>query len=381
MFAKRSIHLGVAVLALGTTLSAAGGKLTGGGVTGTEVTMRVPNETVPAGAMVQMKVMTTEVTPISGGRPSMGYDPSVFSSVAGFGIEAPNGEIGGAAVISGNHVQIFYTGTSTLTANYPILTVVQAIRSDVPVGTKTLWAPDATSVWNYASTGPVTARIAPATVTVGGDVAINDVIPGEGVWPSGTIVTVEGVGFDAKTSLRVNDAGVTNWWVVSPTELQFALTTSTNVRGLKITVSGKNSVDYYAYMRGITAVTSARTLLSTTEPIFSVNARTVSTFGPIAALAGNQYNGLALQNPNLVPVSVSISLVNTDGTLNYASSRTLQARNRLALEMSELLDGVVPPAGSSVVVSSSLPIDAFGLRVDEGLWTVDPFLPHESQLP
>jgi IPT/TIG domain-containing protein len=384
MFAKRSIQISVVMVALGATLSASG-KAAGGGATGTvatntagtgttgTVTLRIPNETVPAGSMVQMKVLTTEVTPISGGRPSMGYD-TTFSSVAGFGMFAPIGEIAGAAVISPNHVQIFYSGSSTLTANYPILTVVLPVRPDAPVGTKAVFSLDPTSLWNFGTTGPVTATSKPATVTVGGDTAINDVIPGEGVWPAGTIVTVKGVGFNAKTSLRVNDAGIKLWRVVSPTEIQFVLPQATNMRGLRITASGRNTVTYYAYMRGITAQVSARTLLATTEPIFSVNARSVATFGPLAALPGSQYHALALQNPHFLPAVVTVALHNADGTLNHQATRVLLPRNRLTLEVSELLDGVAPPPGSSVVVTSSLPIDAFRLLVDEGTGSIETFL-------
>src|SRR4051812_30670988 len=42
------------------------------------LSMRIPNEAAPPGAMVQMKVMTTEVTPISGGRPGFGFDMAFF---------------------------------------------------------------------------------------------------------------------------------------------------------------------------------------------------------------------------------------------------------------------------------------------------------------
>src|SRR6478736_1181589 len=38
------------------------------------LSMRIPNEAAPPGAMVQMKLMTTEVTPISGGRPGFAFD-------------------------------------------------------------------------------------------------------------------------------------------------------------------------------------------------------------------------------------------------------------------------------------------------------------------
>ena len=367
--------------AAGATLSAAGQTvdpvIT---TTATAVTMRIPNETAPAGGVVQMKVLTTEVTPISGGRPGFSVDANVFGDVAGFGIMAPNGEIAGAAVITGRSVRIVYDGTSTLSANYPLLTVVLPIRADAIAGARTTFTLDPSSTWSFSSIGPVTATVNPGVVTVGGTTSVTDVIPGEGVWPAGTIVTVRGTGFDAKTSLKVNDAGVKTYQVVSPTEMRFTLTRTTNIRGLRITVSGeKNAVTYWAYMRGIASIVSARTLLATSEPIFSVAQRTMATLGPTPALSGAQYEAIALQNPNLTAVTIGLSLRAADGTVLHNSSRTLASRHRLALEVSELLDGIAPPAGSTIVVTASQAIDAFSLLCDEATWTLTPSLPLESR--
>ena len=121
MSVKRSLVHAAAIVAVAVTATA---NSIG------EITMRIPDETVPVGGMVQMKVRTTEVSPISGGRPSAAYNPSVFEGFAGFSLAAPDGEMAGAAVIDGNHVQIFYSGTSLLTANYPILTISLPVRAD-----------------------------------------------------------------------------------------------------------------------------------------------------------------------------------------------------------------------------------------------------------
>ena len=73
--------------------------------------------------------------------------------------------------------------------------------------------------------------------------------------------------------------------------------------------------------------------------------------------------------------NVTIALYAADGTLLHSSSRSLESGYRLALELSELLDGVAPPPGAFVRVTSSLPIEVFGLLCDEGAWTVTPRLP------
>jgi hypothetical protein len=365
-----------AVLAVGVTMSASGKHYD---TTTTGLTLRIPDESAPAGGMVQMKVLTTEVTPISGGRPGFAYDVAMFGAAAGFGINAPNGEIAGAAIVTGGRAQVVYDGTSLLTANYPIMTVVLPIRPDAAPGSSGGFALDPSSLWNFANLGPTTAVVKPATVTVGGTVSIGDVVPGEGVWPAGTVVSVRGTGFDAKTSLKVNDAGVTITRFVSPTEMQFVLSQPTEIRGLKIVASGRSSATYYAYMRGITRVVSSRTLLATVEPIFSMVQRGRATIAPALPMSGAQYEAVALQNPNLIDVTVGLSLRAADGTVLHGTSRALAARERLALEASELLDGVAPPAGSTIVVTASRPIDAFSLLVDEATGMLIPVLPLEAQ--
>ena len=69
----------------------------------------------------------------------------------------------------------------------------------------------------------VRSRVRPGMVTVGGSVAITDVIPGEGWFPAGTVVSVRGVGFNSRSRLRVDGIAINNVRFVSPTEMRFTL--------------------------------------------------------------------------------------------------------------------------------------------------------------
>ena len=364
----------------------------------TGLSLRILDETAPAGGMVQMKVRSYEVTPISGGRPLFSFNTELFDGVAGVGMFASTGELAGAAVVDGNHVAIAYVTTTPFTGNYPLLTVALRIRHDVAAGSRTLFTLDPSSLWNLNGTvlrtavsgtmvgtavsGTVagTRRVSPAIVTVGGSVAITNVIPGEGWFPAGTVVSVRGLGFNSDSRLRV-DTAVTAVRVVSSTEIQFTLAQAANMTAARLRVVNANTstTTYYSYMRGIPAATSGRTLLSTTQPIFSGTTRSLATFGPIPAMNGTQYAALALQNPNLASANVTIGLYAADGTLLHSSLRPLENGYRLTLELSELFDGVAPPPGASVRVTSSLPIEVFGLLCDEGRWTVTPRLPTEAK--
>src|SRR2546422_6843981 len=189
----------------------------------TGLSLRISDETAPAGGMVQMKVSTYEVTPISGGRPLFSFDPALFDGVAGVGMFAPTGELAGAAVVDGNQVAIAYVTTTPFTGDYPLLAVALRIRQDLAAGSRTLFTLDPSSLWNLNGTmlrttvsgtmvgtavsGTVAGtRVSPATVTVGGSVAVTNAIPGEGWFPAGTVVSVRGVGFNSHSRLRVNTA-------------------------------------------------------------------------------------------------------------------------------------------------------------------------------
>jgi hypothetical protein len=381
MSAKKVVLALVTAIALGVTAFARGGDGTAGGSgSDDELKLRVRDEMAPPGGIVQMKVESYEVTPISGGRPGFSFDGEVFADVEGFDMFV-TGELAGAAVIDGARVNMSYVTNGGSTADYPFLTVSMRIRPDAVVGAKTLFTFDPGSIWNISSTGPVMAeRFRAGMVTVGGSVSITDVVPGAGVWPAGTVVRVHGIGFNSSTRLRVDDVETRSVRLISPNEMRFTMAEASELRGVRLRAENPDfRSTYYAYRRGITSTVSSRTLLAATEPIFSVRPRAIATLGPFPSLSENQYVGLGLQNPGPGDVAIGIALYDAGGALQYQSARTLESQHRLAMELSELLDGVTPSPGSSVVVSASAPIDAIGLLCDEGSWTVSPSLPREAQ--
>jgi hypothetical protein len=361
----------ICLLALG--LSAVGS----GGTPGQS--MRIRDETAPAGGVVQMKVSTTEVTPISGGRPHLNFDTAFFERVDGIGLFAPTGELAGAAVIDGDHVSIAYVTTTPFTGDYPLLTVALRIRPDVPAGTRTLFTLNPSSLWTLNGR-PVATRVSPATVTAGGSVAVSSVSPGEGWFPAGTVVSVRGVGFNGQTRVRLEDTNITGERVVSATEIRFTLAEAATMTAARVRVDNPDGsrVIYYSYLHGLPAATSSRALLVATQPIFSGTTRSVATVGPIPATNSMQYFALALQNPGLAGADVTVALYAADGTLLQSSARPLDSGYRLLLELSELFDGVAPPPGAFVRVISSAPIETLGALCDEAAWTVTPRLPAEA---
>src|SRR5262245_13242586 len=373
MFRIKALIGALGLSALTWVVSAAGDD-------GTELRLRIRDETAPPGSVVQMKVVTTEVNPISGGRGRFAFSQGVFSGVEGIGLFATSGEVAGAAVIENGLVRLAYVTTEPATGDYPLMTVALRIRPDAVRGTRATFALDPSSIWSLGGES-VRARISPGTVTVGGSVAIGDVVPGEGWHPAGTVVSIRGAGFSALSRLRTgDDLNIGSTRVISPAEMQFTLRQPANMTAQMLRVDNPDlsrSI-YYSYMRGVPAEASSRALLSATKTIFSGTTRSVATLGPIPAFDGAQFGGIAIHNPNVVDVDLTVDLVAADGSVISSSNRSLAGGARLALEVSELLDGVTPPGGSSVRITASSPIGAFGLVCDEVARTATPFLASEA---
>jgi hypothetical protein len=93
----------------------------------------------------------------------------------------------------------------------------------------------------------------------------------------------------------------------------------------------------------------------------------------------SQFTGIALQNPSVAPATVNVALYSAANTLLGSSSFTLTGGYRLVGETSELTQGAVPGMGSYLVVSSTQPVQVFGLVGDVGAGTLTPFTAMASQ--
>ena len=126
-------------------------------------------------------------------------------------------------------------------------------------------------------------------------------------------------------------------------------------------------------MRGIPAATSGRTLLSTTQPIFSGTTRSLSTVGPIPAMNRAQYFALGAsesqphrrrRRPSGCTPPTAHSFIPRRGRSRAGIGWRSNCPNCSTV--------CAPPPGALVRVTSSLPIVVFGLFCDEGAWTVTP---------
>ncbi len=369
-----SLRLAIAVFSAGALLADGGG---GGGAR--QVSLHIPNEMAPPGGLVQMKFMVTEPTPISSGKPILSFDAGIFDEVLGIELFNPTGDVNGVAILNGSQISIRYiTSSGPQGTDYPIMTVALHIRPDAAVGSRTQFSLDPSSMWSLGLLGTASFRpTPPAIVTVGGSISITNVVPGGGFLPAGSLVSIQGVGFEAKTQVQLNNIKASSIRVIGPQEIQFTLAEATNMTGKKIQVvnPGGSQDTYFSYLRGIPLALSTRALLAGAVPIFSSMTYSQAVFAPMAPGTSSRFTGLALQNPGLGAADVTVALYASTNDLLGSSRISLPGGYRLMQETSELAGGAAPVFGGYVVVSASQPIQVFGFAGDDAAESVTPFTP------
>lgn len=381
MFSKNLFALASAstaiLLAGGGSGSGSGGGATGGGGGGVGVPagtaeVRVLNERIPAGGTVQAKYGLTTSRPITGGGPKLG----IYNfSLDGVAVNSPLGTTAGVAFpLNGQLTVEIVSPDSDFGTNldYPFITVTMSVPKTAVTGTSYPLTFQDTTVTTPA--GPVTlANSKPGTLTVGGTVSIHGAVPGGGTWPAGTFVEVEGSGFVPGTKLTTK-MRTSNAVYLSPTRMGFVLLEATTLDEQPITATNPDgsSDTYYSYLRGKLIDIPSRAMLRAADPIFQRVTRGFASFSSIPALSSTQFLGLAVQNPNPGPVSVTFCLQRTGQT----ASVILPSLGRFIEDAARIFGvGTTLQAGDVVTVNATSGIQILGITGDEIAATLKPLLP------
>ena len=333
----------------------------------------ISKELAPPGGTVQLKYSLTEPRPISTGAffldvGALTVDGVAVSSTAptsmGLGF-VRNGRLYISAVSP--------AGDLGLNTDYPVVTVTMDIPANVSPGVVAVNPNGGFSV--TTPTGPITTIVKPGQITIGGGAFIQNVVPGGGIWPAGTVVHLKGMGFTSATRLRTN-VKTTSIQYVSPQEIAVTLreTTSLDGKSFQIQNPDNTSSEYYAYLRGTLLRAPSRTLLQSVEPAFSTQTHAVAQIGPVPDFGPAQFLGVALQNQNPGPVSVSLELRKADGN-RVQSTIVLPSGTRIMDDISGLMDGADVSAGDVLRISSTSPIQILGISGDDATGTAAPVVP------
>ncbi len=370
-----------ALLAGGVSGPAASGAGGGGATSGIPVPgvseIRTNSQTIPPGGTAQVQFSLTEPKPIMTGTGRFGF--SFADTLFGASVNSPGGDAFGVAAYSNGTVNVniispqFSLGTIT---DYPIVTLTSHVSADALPGSTyplsanlSLVAPTGTSVIMAPVNG---------TLTIGGSLFVNNVLPGGGSWPAGTVVRILGGGFSRGTTISRSSFRIRSLTFVSASELDIVLDKTTILDSQRIDVTNpdkaKTTITYYSYLRGVEAVKSAEPLVVATDPMYPQ-----LTYLRVAAMQApfgiNQsiLTALSMQNPNQTPVIVKLEAQTAFGKI-AETTITLGFGERITRELGEFF-GQALPVGATVKATSTLPIQFLGFTADRATGDVTPFMP------
>jgi hypothetical protein len=252
------------------------------------------------------------------------------------------GDIFGAAVKTGDGIELNFVARPEREADRPIL----AVDFDTPPA--------------VSAAGP--------RIPAGGSLSIRSVVPGGGEVRAGSVVTLRGTGFRPDTRIRFAGLPELSVSYISASEIQVTAPAAVGMDGLSITAVNPDgsSPEYLSHWRATETGESADPLIARAIPLFSrrTAVSAVLAAAPVGRLAPGYVLALALQNPGPASAEISVAL----GT-EIRARIVLPPGGRLTREIVELLGG---PADGLVKVTSSQPIQVLGLFGNRRTGTVMP---------
>ncbi len=344
------------------------------------VELRIPDETVPPGGMLQLKVEITEPRPISKGGQKAAYAAGFLGPVQGIALFSPAGDASGTAVLSKGaahfslHSPIADMGN---VIDYPVVTVAIPVKpTATPGNTASLVLDPSISQWFDPTAQNYPVLLTNGILTVGGTLSITNVVPGGGVVPAGIKIAILGVGFQPDSTVQVNEAILATQTYVSANEIDVTLTTDVNMTSRRIRVinnSTNERAEYFSYQRTTPMGKSKHALIAATVPLFAETTWSTGYFKPV--LSGSQFSAIALENPTATTVKAKLQLFTSNGTLLATHSLRLKPNKRWSRDLVEWFVGVVPGNGTTLKITASAPIPMLGLLGDDVLGTVEPVDP------
>src|ERR1019366_8586929 len=211
--------------------------------------------------------------------------------------------------------------------------------------------------WLDTNGKPYTITATPGAFRSGGDMWLRSVTPGGGYLPAGTVLRVNGGGFDATTKVAVDGVGIATQQWIDHEHIELTLGGATEMTAKHVIVTN-GSGDRQEFFTAIPSAPSASVSpFPGVFPIVPLNVSQKITANSSIPSNGGVQNGLALMNQKLEPVTVTFLGV-PYGTADYSQvSVTVPPSSLYFLYLNTLSDGQVPPRSTSQYwISASAPI-------------------------
>src|ERR1019366_9507393 len=211
--------------------------------------------------------------------------------------------------------------------------------------------------WLDTNGKPYTITATPGAFRSGGDMWLRSVTPGGGYLPAGTVLRVNGGGFDATTKVAVDGVGIATQQWIDHEHIELTLGGATEMTAKRMIVTN-DSGDRQEFFTAIPSAPSASVSpFPGVFPIVPLNvSQKITANSSIPSNAGVQ-NGLALMNQKLEPVTVTFLGMPYFGVDYSQVSVTVPPSSLYFLQLNTLSDGQVPPRSTSQYwISASAPI-------------------------
>lgn len=215
------------------------------------LSLAISGETAPAGAWTQIKVSLTAPQQVTAGYLSMDFDPTVFGSVGNVAVFSATGDASGFAHVTGTHMDVTFTSPSGGVGQLPglpVLVVSVPVLSGVASGKTTTVTADPTGgPWSNPAGAQYSVTAAPARFQVGGTISIQSVSPAGGIMPAGTVVTIQGSGFDSATTATMDGVSLSAVQYISAQQVKVTLYNARELtaRRLHLANSAGEQIDYF----------------------------------------------------------------------------------------------------------------------------------------
>ncbi|HSP69363.1 MAG TPA: hypothetical protein VLN48_16670, partial [Bryobacteraceae bacterium] len=316
--------------------------------------LQISSETAPPGGWAQIKIFASKPALISSGSITISLDPTVFGSPTDASVFSANGDAAGLGYFNspllgidfGSSLGAPFSGGIGQLPGLPVLVVTMPILTSAVVGTKvaitatTHASGNAQLPWVDAAGNPVS--VLPGSLTVGGKLSIEKVVPGGSYLPAGTEIRVLGAGFSALTGLRVEGVAITqtNW--ISPQEMRFNLLAPAELTSKRIVVQDPESGEtvFFSSLRPTEIQGQANS--SGRTPLLSFPLQSWS--GTITGGAPPRGYLVAIRNSNRFPVDVPVELNNELSRLHEYSSYHLAPGGIALVQVSSLTSFALTPS-------------------------------------
>lgn len=356
---------------------------------GPGLSLRLTDETGPAGSIVQLKVELTEPKPISTGGGKI--RTRGLARLVGVVLMNEGQDTYGVALVNGPDLTFNVISPSGLfgtPTDYPILGIAGTIEY-ASSGQSFPMILDPTGLTFRDASGAVyLTEIQNGRLTVGDGVTIGNVSPGSAVVPAGGVVRITGTNFTPNTRIQLNETAIREQRFINSGRIDVVLGQSRRMHGLRIRArndenGGRSEYEYYSYERTTPIGSSNDTLLSTAVPLFSTMTYMSATVElPLSSSlrrrrsAGPAYGSapstkklaFAVQNLDASNASVSVELLDRSGNPYAINTMSVGPGRYLVREIEEVFGIVAPPA--AVRLRSSVPIQVLGLVADHSSGSV-----------